>query len=116
MTLSEVDIGDLCEVDDGELPTAHSQTPQFTSDKKTNNVFILMGVLAAPTISNINLISGLYFKYKPGSWADPGFQKGGGTPKESGENSKLMIFMTHLINVRSHLSSCSSKEWLLAVL
>ena len=37
------------------------------------------------------------------SGADPGFQKGGGTPKYTGKISELMIFMTHLINVRCNV-------------
>ena len=65
MTLGEADVVDLCKVDSGELATAQSQTPQLTSNKKAN-VFVLIVVSAAPTISNKNLISGLYFKHKPG--------------------------------------------------
>ena len=37
------------------------------------------------------------------SRADAGLKKGGGTPKQRGEISKIMIFMTYLINVRCNV-------------
>ena len=42
--------------------------------------------------------------------ADPGFQKGGGTPKLSGENSKVNDIHDHLITVRSNVKAVVVKK------
>ena len=46
--------------------------------------------------------------FTPG--ADPGFRKGGGTPKLSGENAKINDIHDHWINVRSNVKAVVVKK------